>query len=909
MSLDRWGWPALTKVFRLPGSRRRLREDVDDELRFHLEERTEEFMRAGLARAAAEREALLRFGHVESYRRDTTDIDERTVRERERMDTIGAIRRETRQALRSLARSRAFTLIAVATLGLGIGATTALYTVLDAVVLRPLPYAAADRLVWLHSAVPGVGPDSKWGLSVAGYFHFQEHARSLESIAAFTTGQYNFGGRDGAERVAGARVTGSMFDVLGARSHLGRLIRPDDNLPDAPSIVLLGHDFWQRMYDSDPGIIGRTIQVHSSPAEVIGVLPSGVHLPQARVDIWLPMTLDPAAPPVNSHYLSALARVREGVPLSAAREEVSRLTSRFPEIFPGAYSPSFMESSGFATEMIPLHDRVVGDYRRILWVLLGAVSLVLLIACANVANLFLVRTEARRRESAIRTALGGDRAHLAWHYLSESILLALLGGMLGVLLAYWGIRSLLAVSPPGIPRLSEVGLGSSSVLFALGLSVMAGVIFGLFPLARLGRSFEALRDSSRGLTASRSQRLARGALVVSQVALAVVLVAAAGLMLRSANQLRRVEPGVNPEGLLTLKVAVPAMRYRTFTEVSGFYKQLGERVAALPGVQSVASGPLPLESASSAIGGWYGCSLVFTEDAPSSASEQPPCVSTPQASPGYFETMGIAVEGRTPTWDETERGMGGAVVTRALADRLWPGQNPIGKGIRGNGRQPPFYQVMGVTGDLRADGLSMPPVEAVFFPMIPMEGAPLWAPSRATTLFVRTTLADPASLTPAIRRALAELDAEVPIANVRTMEQVLADSMSRTSFTMLLLAIAASMSLVLSAVGIYGVISYMVGERRGEIGVRMALGARASQVAGLVVGQSVRLAAAGIVIGLFGAFAATRLLESQLFGVSATDPITLLAVPLVLLVLAIAASYAPARRAAGVDPAEAMRVE
>ena len=910
MPLDRRGWPGLSQVFRLPSTRRRVRQEIDEEMRFHLEERIEELVSRGMTRAAAEDETRRRFGNYDSWRRETTIIDDQTIRERGRMDMIGALRRESRQAFRTLARSRSFSTIAVVTLALGIGATTAIFTILDAVVLRPLPYVGANRLVYLQSGVPGVDRDAKWGLSVAGYLHFREHARSFEALGAYTTSQANFGASDGAERVPIAVVSGSMFEVLGARTIVGRPIRDPDNLRGAPAVVVLGHDFWQRHFASDPAIIGRTIQLHSSPFEVIGVLAPGIHLPQDRVDAWMPATVDPGAPPVNSHYLSVIGRLREGIEIDAARSELARLTLRFPEIFPSAYSEEFIRSSGFVTEAVPLHQRVIGNYDRILWILLGAVSLVLLIACANVANLFLVRTEGRRRELAIRTALGGDRRHLAWHYLTESILLALIAGAAGVILAHWTIRALLAIAPSSVPRLAEIGLGVESIVFAATVSLIAGITFGLFPLARLGRSFDALRDSSRGMTASLGQRAARGALVVSQVALAVILLAGAGLMLRSFDQLRDVEPGLEPEGVLTLQVALPAMRYRDYAAVSAFHKELAGRVRALPGVQSVAAGPLPLAgNGSGALGGWKGCALIFTDAAPSSTGEQGPCVGTHVVSPRYFQTLGIPVRGSTPSWEETDRGVAGVVLTEALAARLWPGEDPIGRGVKGNGAEPPYYRVVGVVGDLRAAGLDEPPVAAAFFPMVPMEGAPLWSPPRSMSLFVRTELEDPLSLVPAVRRALGELDSEIPIANARAMDEVMAQSMARTSFTMLLLGAAATMSLLLSAVGIYGVISYIVSQRRGEIGIRIALGARASQVAALIVGQSVRLAAIGIAIGLVGAYAATSLLESLLFGVSATDPLTLAAVPLVLLVLAIAASYAPARRAAGVHPAEALRSE
>lgn len=904
MSRGGGAWPGVRRAFRLVFAAHRLRDDVDAELRFHIEGRIEELMARGLTRAQAERQVSERFGSLDDYRKETRAIDERMIHEERRMELLDTMRRETRQAVRALARSRAFTFIAIITLALGIGATTAVFTLLDRVVLNPLPYPGASRLVKIGSLVSGKTVTGEWGVSAAGYFYYLKHNRTFDALGVYMRDELSMVADGRAERVRVAAVSASVARVLGVHTSMGRMITADDDRPAVAPVAVLSHDYWMNRFGGDPGIVGQTISFEGTPVEVVGVLAPGENLPALGAgpdpDVWFPLGLDPAATPVNDHGLRAIGRLRDGVTLDAARADLARLTARFPEELSSAYSPAFMRDYHFTANVTPLRDAVVGESSRILWMLLGAVGIVLVIACANVANLFLVRVEARRREVAVRTALGADRAHLAWHYVTESVLLAAVAGALGVALAWGAIRLLLAIAPASIPRLTEIHIGWSSIGFAAAVSLGAGVIFGLIPLARSGVDVGTLRENARGMTPSRGRHAVRGALVVGQVALAVVLLAAAGVMLRSFNRLRAVKPGFDAAGVLALDVSLPRGRYHDYQSTSAFYRNLQTRVATLPGVAAVgATRGLPLES-----GG--PCTTLFAEGESSVSPDAAPCIRYIYVTPGYFETMGISLRGSASAWNDVNGKHAGAVVSGALANRFWPGVDPTGRGIRGGGGDA-YFPVVAVTGDVRIDDLREANPEVIYFPIVPADGTQLWGPANAMTLVVRVKTADPTSLVPAIRRVVAELDPSVPVANARTMTEVVAKSMARLSFTMLLLGVAGGMALVLSAVGLYGVISYIVGERKGEIGVRMALGARAGEVGGMIMLQSVRLAAMGVVIGLIGAGAATRILSSLLFEVSPTDPLTLVAVGTFLVLLAALASYAPARRAARVDPIEVLR--
>jgi predicted permease len=544
---------------------------------------------------------------------------------------------------------------------------------------------------------------------------------------------------------------------------------------------------------------------------------------------------------------------------------------------------------------------VLGSTERVLWLVFGAVVLVFVIAAANVANLFLVRAEVRRHDTGIRSALGAGRGQLAMHYVSESLLLALLAAVIGVFIARFGVQSLLALAPDGLPRLDEVRIGPRSIIVAAAIAATCGVIFGLFPLIGAPRSVLAMRDGGRGSTVSRGRRRVRSFVVVGQVTLALVLLAGAGVMVRSVMHLYAVRPGFDARGVLAADLSLSYARYRSFDDVGLFHRALLQRVSALPGVTSAGLGiGLPLESMG-------GCSVVYGEGRVNDPNAEPPCVTTLLVSPGYFAALGIPVRGRLPTWVDLDSKTGAVVVTRALAQRLWPGEDPLGRGIRSNGPTPPYYRVVGVVDEIRGTGLERPPTEVVFYPMKPIPGADLWQPPNAASLVIRSDLADPSDLTASVRRIVTELDRSVPLANVRTMETVVRSSTARSTFIMALLTVAAAMAMILSAVGLYAVISYVVAQRRAEIGVRMALGARVHQVSRLVMAESLQLAGAGVLLGIAFSLVINRMLSTQLFEVRPTDPLTLGGVSALLIGIALLASVVPARRASRVDPIEVLR--
>jgi predicted permease len=710
------------------------------------------------------------------------------------MEFVRSLWRELRQALRSLRRAPSFALIALTTLSLGLGATMAIYSVLDAVVLRPLPYRHADRLVAvLHpTTVPGNG-ESKWGMSAGGYFQFRALNHTLDDLGGYTTSTTILTGGDAApEEVRVAWVTSTIFTTLQAHPYLGTLITAAEDAPGVPSTVVISYELWHQRFGADPSIIGTTIQLGGGAFEVIGVAEPGLTLPMPGpfastanlagfgVDLWRPLELNPAGPFYNSHQYTGIGRLKPGVTVQQAQADLAAITKRFPELVPNAYHDRFMRQYNFRVGVTSLKQEVLGPtVAKSLWILFGAVGLVLLIACANVANLFLVRMEAKRRETAIRSALGASRMQMARHHLAESLGLTLSAGVLGIILARWGMPALLAAAPRSIPRLAGVSLEWSAVFVGLALALVAGVVFGVVPLFRRGEDAGPLRDGGRGMTGSRQQRAVRSTLVVSQVALAVVLLAAAGLLVRSFQRLHDVKSGLDPHGVLTFEITLPFTQYGTVEAAVAFHQAFSTRLAALPGVTAVgASDRLPLQDYGS------GCTGVSREGRPYAADEKAPCVPIPTFTPGYFTAMGIAVKGRMPTWGDVGERTQAAVVTKALADRLWPGENPIGKGIlpgdRGRGG---FYRVAGVIPELRAAGLDQPPTEALFVPATLLGPPPHKDGSLNTLVYsVRTSDADPMALLPQIRTLLASMNAQVPIANPRTMQDVVIHTVAHTTF-------------------------------------------------------------------------------------------------------------------------------
>jgi predicted permease len=897
----------MRRVFRLPESRARARRALDDELRFHLEGRIEELMTQGLSRDEAEAEARRRFGDLDSHRDATLAIDDQIIQEHRRMDFLDTVAREFRHAARSLARSPGFTVAAVLTLALGLGAATAIFTMLDAVVLRPLPYANADRLVELSSPVPKFKGDTLWGLARHEEYYFRDNSRAIDDIGVYQNTEVTVGGDGGnhpAERARAAQASAGLFRVLGITPEYGRNILLDDNRAELPTVAVLGHGYWQRRFGGDPSIVGRAIDIEGFPMTVVGILPASAQLPDLQVDIWYPAHTYPEQQAFNNHTWGAIARLRPGFTAADAQRELAPLTAQLPERYPAAEPPQFVERTGFYTQVRPLRDVVVGEVMtRALWILFGSVLVVLFIAAANLSSLFLVRMDARRRETAVRAALGADRSHLAAQLLSESVLIAVAAGVLGVALAQLSLRVLTTVAPTSLPRLSEVHLGAAGIAFAAGGALIVALILGLLPL--FGASLldlGMLRDGARGATISRRRHLVRGTLVVSQVALSLVLITAAGLMVRSFRNLRSVQPGFDPKGVLAMTISVPAQRYgRDYATTSAFYEQLVSRVQQLPGVVVAGvSEKIPLKEGNL-------CTAVSIE-VPESNSATGDCPSSVLVSPGYFEAMGIPVQGEPLTWNGMDGHDGRMIVSRAFADlHHWSDRDALGRGFKYNDNRPPWYRASGIAADVLADGFDKPPVSIVYFPMLPIPKTRLWGVPTEMNLVVRTKSGNAMALAPSITRIVSELEPAAATANATLMNTLVDKSMARRTFTMMLLGIAAAMALLLSVVGLYGVLSYVVGQRRGEIAIRMALGAQVAQVGRMVVGQSLRLAALGVGIGVVVALASMHVLQSLLFGVRASDPLLILIASLLLLAVAVAAGWLPARRAASIDPADALR--
>jgi predicted permease len=822
-------------------------------------------------------------------------------------------------SLRSLARSRAFTATAILTLALGMGATTAIFTLIKRVVLDPLPYPHQEQLVRLTNPMPAVGPNVEWSLSTAQYFYFTQHAKTLARIGLFREGGLNFASSTpGSEpqRVHAARITASMMDLLGARAMLGRIIDQNDDTPAAPPVAMLSRDFWRRQFGADPSVLGTTIRLDDEPVQIIGIMAPGIELPLERgqavgiaSDVWIPRRLDPAGPFYNNHVNPGIARLAPGATLASVSAELDQLTQQFPAAFPVAYSENFIKN--FHTRPTPLKEYVVGAAARNLWILFGAVALVLLIACANVVNLFLVRFEARRREFAIRAALGAGWRDIAIDSFRESLILTLAGSALALAIGYAGTRWLVALAPSSLPRLADLQLDAGVFAFTIILAIIIAAFLALVPVLQANRAdaLGALGDSGRTASSNVQRRSFRNVLVVSQVALALVLVIGAGLLLESFHRLSTVSPGIDARNTLTVEIYPASQRYPSMEKLWQFYAQVTEKVRAIPGIASAGfTEELPFS-------GDFGCTVQGFEDAgvyeQLKRARQTTCAGQETTSPGYFAAMGIPVlKGREFTASDNDAPNTGAViVSKTFADRFWPGEDPIGKGTAPNGREKgPFYHVVGVVGDVHVSSLDGEMANAIYYPLVAIPNSGRWFAGEMA-LVIRTSRGSPESYLNAVRRAVAEVDPTVPIANAVEMESVVAKSMSRLTFTMTLLAIAGVTALLLAAIGLYGLIAYIVERRTNELGVRLALGAQPSQIQGLVVGGAMRLTMVGLAIGAVVALGFSRLLASLLYGIAPWDLAAYLGAIGVLGVVAIVAAWLPARRAGKIDPAVALRGE
>jgi putative ABC transport system permease protein len=799
---------------------------------------------------------------------------------------------ELKQAGRALAKRPGYAIVAAVTLALGIAANVAVFTVVNAILLEPLPYPQADRIVTVLHHAPGLQlPDLQ--VSPGLVDHYRESARTLTRLAAYERDERNLTGSGHPERVTAVSVTPEVFDVLAVRPIRGRPFREPDARKDSPLVVILTHGLWQSHFGSDPGTVGRRVEVDGVRAEIVGIMPAGFAFPDASIRLLVPLWLDPARG-FGSFGPRALARLAPGVTLNVAQQEITALQKRIPERFPDI-DREFLDRSGWSATVTPLRDTIVGDVSAMLWILFGTMALVLLIAGANVANLFLVRAESRQREVAVRAALGAGRWRLARAFLSESLVLTLAGGAAGSLMAWAGVRLLVAYSPVDLPRMHEVRFDGAVLAFAIALSICAGLVLGALPMLHLaGRSFVALlRDGGRGNTAGRARHRMRNLLIAGQVAMALLLLVASGLMLRSAERLYSVDPGFSVEGVVTAGVSLGPRSDRS--QAVRFYHQVLDEVARLPGIVSRgASSSLPI-GATHMGGGSFDI-----ESRPRPDTELPAVTMYMAVSAGYFETLGVPVlAGRAPEPADAEGGRPVVWVNETFA-RTFLDNNAIGERIELEGTR---LEIVGVVGDIRTFG---PREDVRPFAYMTL-GNP--AVSLDVMHLVVRTAAAPGSLASALRGAVDRVDSSVPLTTLQTMTDVVASSLAQTWFTMTLLACAAGGALVLGMIGLYGVIRYVVAQRTAEIGVRIALGARPGDVRWMVLRQGLSVTLAGVIVGLVAAWASTRLMASLLFQVSASDPATFVSVALVLTGVSMLATYLPARKAASIDPSQALREE
>ena len=817
--------------------------------------------------------------------------------------TMEGMLRDIRMAVRTMFRRPFFTALAGITLAIGIGANTAIFSVVDGVLLDPLPFPESDRLVSANHSAPGLGlpmvPHSQ-GM----YLHYQENLRSLEGFTVFAGGAVNLVAEADPQRINGARVTEAFFDVLGVHPFLGRGFAPGEDRTGSEPVAVLGYGLWRQSYGGDQEVVGRVVEMDGVRRRVVGVMPEGFDFPE-EAELWLPMEIDASDPEIGNLGLLGVGRLAPGATMAGVQAEMQELLYQFADANPREIGREVLEQAGMAPDVIPLKELYVQDVEQALWVLLGTVGFVLLIACANVANLFLVRAEARVREQALRTAIGASRGDMVRQYLTESVMLALGGGLLGLGLAYFGVKALLAMAPVAIPRAAEIGIDGTVLLFTGAISIGSGFLFGLFPVFGYARRdlSAALKEGGRSSTTGLERHRARSALVVVQVALALMLMVGSGLMARSFMEMRRIDPGFDSAQRLTFRVSLPEAEYADAGSVEAFHRGIQERLAAIPGVLSAGLiTAVPLEDQKTA-------SPMEAEDHPTPPGELGPLVDRRQVSPGYFETMGIAlVEGRELTWEDRGDGLRSVVVSETLARTFWPGEpSVLGHRIRGQGDEIPAWEIVGVARDVRFETLGEEPAPLIYVPLVEGgPGNPLPARSVAVVLHVGS---DPLSFVSLAREALREQAPRLPMVRPRTVASIERDAMSATSFTMVLLGISSLIALVLGAVGIYGVISYVVSRRTQEIGVRMALGAQSGLVLREIVGQGMALTGAGILVGLLGAWGVSRVLSSLLFGVSTTDSLTYLGTASGLAAVALLASWIPARRAARIDPVEALRSE
>ena len=878
----------LRALFRRKG----MEAGLDEELHTHVEHQVEKDVQSGLAREEAARRARLEFGGLDQVKEECRDA--------RGVNFIETLIQDARYGLRMLVKTPGFTAVAVLTLALGIGANTAIFSAVDAVLLKSLPYGDPDRLVYVSEFWPHE-PLVRTAVPSPDFGNWREHSGLFDGMAGFGGGgAVNLTGSGEPERIQGVAVTANLFAVLGTEPSLGRSFLPREDQPNGLGAVILSHALWERRFGRDPRLIGKAVMLDDKSYTVVGVMPASFRFPDNgfRTELFLPMGL-PAGPnwhdPEHFRLLRMIGRLRPGVTIAAAKSELGGLARQTASEEP----PQFVRMrADMEIHVIPLHEQLVGDVRPVLLILLGAVGLVLLIGCVNVTHLQLARSALRQREIAVRAALGAGKLRLARQLLTEGVLLSLLGGGGGLAVAFYGVRLLRRLGPQTIPQLVRVRIDARMLGFALAVTLLTSIVFGLAPVLAATKTDvkESLKEGGLRTTSGQVHRRVRHVLVVAELALAIVLLAGSGLLIRSFIRLSAVDPGFEPRHLLTARITLPKTKYAKPEQQAAFLRHLLEGAQSLHGVQSAAIGSgLPLIGPRSIMG-------IAVEGKPFPPPGAAPDIPYDDVSADYFRTLQMPLlRGRLFNQRDHEGAPLVAVVNQAFVKRFFPDRDPIGKHVKTGAMTGPWCEIIGVVGDVKQQGLNRENDPEIYAPY-------LQSPEPEMILVLRSA-ADPSGLTNTVRREVEGIDKNLPVYDAATMEERLADSIAPARFNTLLVSLFAAVALLLAAVGVYGVMSFAVARRTHEIGIRMALGADRRDVLRLVVGEAMILTAIGVGVGVAGALGLTRFLSGLLYGVRPTDPVTFSAVATLLAAVALLASYIPARRAIRVEPVTALRCE
>ena len=869
-------WRALTH-------KEELDQELDDEMQFHLDRQIDQNIKNGMSPNDARLAALRSFDRVDQSKEECRDA--------RGVSFVENILRDASYSARVLTKNYAFTIVVVLTLALGIGANTAIFSFANGILLRPLPYPQSDRLAAINETALKRGFDSM-SVSYPNFLDWKEQNTVFESMGTYFGGSARFAlsGAGQPVTIRGARIGYGVLETLRVSPQIGRTFTANEDRPEEDGVVILGHELWQSHFGGNPNMVGQKIVLSNRPRTVVGVMPAGFRFPEIA-ELWVPLALTTQTFTRTDHGLSAVARLKDGVSVDEAQAEMHNIAARIEQQNP-------VTNEGLGVKVTSLHDNLTGDYREALLILLGVVGCVLLVACVNVANLMLARATARQKEFALRAALGAGRWRIVRQLMVESLLLAFVGGILGFALSIWALRLLLTSIPIQLPFWMNFGIDLRVLGFTLAITVLTGMLFGVAPALQTSRVDlnDTLKDGGRGTVGGRGR--SRSLLVVTEIALSLVLLVGAGLMIQSFLRLRRVNVGLDPTNILVTSLHLPTEKYRETAPRAAFYKQLMERVRALPGVETAgATATLPLS------GGNWGRSLTV-EGYPVLAVGQAPMIQHTVVTPDYFRTMGIPLlSGRDFTDADVKGSQLVTIIDERLAREYWPNQSAIGRRIRFGPPEDnePWHTIIGVVGTVRHRRMQEDTEKSVYLPhaQIPVNGMAL----------VTRTTSQPNELVAAIRREAAQLDSDLPLSKVTTMQEVIDESIWQPRLYATLFGVFAGGALLLALIGIYGVMAFLVQTRTHEIGVRMALGATARDVFKLIVGRGMKLTVIGVLIGIAGAVAVTRLMQSLLFNTSATDPIVFILISLLLAVAAFLACYIPARRAARVDPLVALRYE